>query len=186
MTPSTETPPVPDAELGLALLTPPGLQPAMRLARQPRQRTLLARKSWVAYVRPLVWALFWVGFVPVVIWSHLPWVGISSVVVGASAAVYRVLWLRSTQLWMDEYGVTLNSGVFPWQRGEWRVRWRDIETVGCDRDFMRWAFRFSSVYVWQRFKDEAALVATDMAQGSQACTILNSVHLQWIEDRAKN
>lgn len=159
---------------------------ALQLARRPQKRSLLARKSWVAYVRPLFWACIWAGVAPAVLWRHFPWIGLASIVLGAGAAVHRTLQLRSEVLWMDEYGVTLESGVFPWQRGELLVRWRDIETVGCGRTIMRWALNYSTVCVWQRYKDEPAMVATDMAGGAHVCSILNSAHLQWIEDRACN
>lgn len=184
MTPSTNSHIVhSNIQSALPQQTEAASHPAMQLARKPQKRSLLARKSWVTYVRPLIWACIWAGVVPVVAWAHFPWFGLLTMVLGVCAAIYRVLWLRSEALWMDEYGVTLQSGVFPWQRGELLVRWRDIETVGCGRSIMPWALNYATVCVWQRYKDGPALVASDMAGGAHACSVLNSVHLQWIEDR---
>lgn len=160
----------------------PNAVPPLRLAPAPRQRVLLARKSWVTYLRPGFWLLVWGGVAPALVWSHWLWLGLVSIAVGTAAAIYRILWLRSELLWMDEYGITHESGLFPWQRGKLRVRWRDIETIGCERGILQWALNFSTVVVWQRFTDTATLVATEMAGGARVCSVLNGVHLQWIND----
>lgn len=162
------------------------VSPRVRLAAAPRERTFLAGKSWVAYVKPTLWAIFWIVLVPIWSWRHLPGPAVISAILGLSAYIYRILWLESYRLYMDEYGVTLEWGILPWAQMYRRVQWRDIESCGCPPGFLGWLLGHRSVFIWQRYTGELALFAGCMAQGSQACSTINSVHLQWVEDRSRD
>src|SRR4051812_43859303 len=85
---------------------------------------VIGTKSWVAYAGTLLLAaLLFFGLLPLAfMWNE---VAASAVfVVSAVVIGYRILLLRSVQLYYNDVGVWVYSGILPWKKGVTGVKWR--------------------------------------------------------------
>ena len=53
--------------------------------------------------------------------------GIIMLVLLVLYVVYRFLLMKSYKLFFDDEGVWLYSGILPWKKGTWGIKWRDID-----------------------------------------------------------
>ncbi|BDT56587.1 hypothetical protein MasN3_00810 [Massilia varians] len=90
------------------------------------QARVIGVKSWTAYAGVLALAalLFLVAVPFAFRWNEL---AAAAVMAGSSLVVgYRFLLVRSVQLYYDDIGVWVVSGILPWTRGVAGVKWRDM------------------------------------------------------------
>lgn len=133
--------------------------------------------SWVAYIRPLV-----VSGVMVLIGLMLSglferqW--IIGVAVGLAIAwlVYQIMYIRSIEIYTDEAGVWLYQGVFPWQKGFFGVKWRDVDGALYRKGFISWACRSYAVQVGHRYTKANELVVPHVGRGHQFVEHVNQEH----------
>src|SRR5690349_4673241 len=97
-------------------------------AAQPSaQAHVVGVKSWIAYLGTmLLAALLFFGLLPLAwMWNQVA----AGVVFVLSALLigYRLLLLRSVQLYYDDVGVWTYSGLLPWKKGVSGVKWRDMD-----------------------------------------------------------
>lgn len=134
------------------------------------------RISWVAYLKPVgislfVWFLGFGAFAKANIWSAVLW----TVAVGLFVA-YRVMMLRSVQLYTDNDGVWVFRGIFPWNKGVSGVKWRDLEDAVYFPNFMSWALKSYTVRVGHRFTKSSEIVLANIAKGDAAVLHINAEH----------
>ena len=86
-------------------------------AAMTAQATVIGVKSWLAYAGVLALAvvLFFVALPLAFLWNEIA----AACVLLASALIvaYRFLSVRSVQLYYDDVGVWVVSGVLPWKKG---------------------------------------------------------------------
>lgn len=63
----------------------------------------------------------------------------------------KFLSLRSVILYADKDGVWVFSGIFPWSKGSWGVKWRDVDSASTRLGFFSWLVRGYDVHVSHRF-----------------------------------
>lgn len=102
--------------------------------------------------------------------------------VSTLAIGYRVLLIRSVQLYYDDVGVWLYSGVLPWARGVRGVKWRDMDDATYTPSFLSWLLRSWTIRVGHRFTKDAEIVLSSMARGREAATLINQRHEQLIRE----
>ncbi len=127
---------------------------------------VLARKSYVAYILPMgIWLTVW-SFILMDgnVWLNLLWP-----VVG----VLIVMYLRSYVLFMDDLGVWLRRGIFPWDRGIVGVRWRDLREGLFYLNPLSWLTRSYTIEIGNRYQDEPEILLTQMYRGDQAIMRIN-------------
>jgi hypothetical protein len=133
-------------------------------------------KSWLAYVGLAVLAalLFLVLLPLAFLWNEIA----AGVVLVVSALVvgYRFLLLRSVQLYYDDVGVWVYSGVLPWKKGVAGVKWRDMDEATFVQGFWSWIARSYTVRIGHRFTKDSEIVLTDIAGGKEAVATLNARH----------
>ncbi|TAL65767.1 MAG: hypothetical protein EPN79_11345 [Burkholderiaceae bacterium] len=91
-------------------------------------------------------------------------------------ALFGCVWVvraRSVVLFMNADGVWVQSGLFPWSRGAYGLKWRDIEIAYYDRGFIPWITRSYKVRVINRFSRVAEITLTQMARGNEAVLLIN-------------
>jgi hypothetical protein len=148
--------------------------------------TLLAVKSWTAYLSVLLAALilFGIGLPLAFQWNELAAAAVmllSVLVVG-----YRILLIRSVQLYYDDVGVWLYSGILPWARGVQGVKWRDMDEATFVQSFWSWLFRSYSIRIGHRYTKASEILLTRMARGKDAVATLNAHHQELIRSNAIN
>jgi hypothetical protein len=133
------------------------------------------RMSWTAYIRPtlifLIVMLFAVG-APATI-GPIGWL-VPPVVIGVYAV--RIMTLRSVVLFLDEEGVWVFSGIFPWSKGTSGVKWRDLEDAVYFPNFFSWMLKSYTVRIGHRFTKSSEIVLKHMALGHNAAMNINEYH----------
>ncbi|MFL6672032.1 MAG: hypothetical protein ACJ8LG_01930 [Massilia sp.] len=133
-------------------------------------------KSWLAYagVAALAALLFFVLLPLAFLWNQ---VAAGAVLVLSALLVgYRFLLVRSVQLYVDDIGVWVYSGVLPWKKGVTGVKWRDMDEATFVNGFSSWATRSYTVRIGHRFTKESEIVLTNIARGKDAVATINAKH----------
>ncbi len=141
-------------------------------------------KSWVTYLGTLVLALILFGaLLPAAfLWNEIA----AAVVLVVSALIvgYRILLLRAVQLYYDDVGVWVHSGVLPWKKGVAGVKWRDMDEATFVQGFWSWITRSYTVRIGHRFTKESEIVLTNIAGGKDAVGTLNARQQEMIRASA--
>jgi hypothetical protein len=143
-------------------------------------------KSWLAYVGLAVLAaLLFFGLLPLAfMWNQAAAAAV--LVVSALLVGYRFLLVRSVQLYYDDVGVWLYSGVLPWKKGVSGVKWRDMDEATFVNGFWSWATRSYTVRIRHRFTKDSEIVLTNIARGKDAVATINARLQQLIRADALN
>ena len=140
----------------------------------PDRAHVVGTKSWIAYFGTLVLAaLLFFGLLPVAfMWNEIA----AGVVFIVSALVvgYRLLLLRSVQLYYDDVGVWTYSGVLPWKKGVSGVKWRDMDEATFGPGFWSWVTGSYTVRIGHRYTKGSEIVLTNIGRGKAAVTTLNA------------
>lgn len=153
-------------------------------AAAPAQARVIGVKSWLAYagVAALAVLLFFVALPAAFHWNEMA----AAAVLVASALIvaYRFLEVRSVQLYYDDVGVWVVSGVLPWAKGVAGVKWRDMDDATYVNGFVSWATRSYTVRIGHRFTKESEIVLHHIAHGRKAVETVNTIHQQMIRSGA--
>ena len=141
----------------------------------------LSHKAWTAYVGCFLLAVVMV-FVLRLAFRHSELAAAAVLAASALLIGYRVLLIRSFQLYYDDVGVWLYSGVLPWQRGVRGIKWRDLDQAFYVQSFRSWLTRSWSIRVTHRFTEANAIMLSHMARGREAVAIINERHQQMLRD----
>ena len=147
------------------------------------QARVIGVKSWTAYAGVLALAaLLLVALRLAFLWSEL---AAAAVLAGSSVIVlYRFLMVRSVQLYYDDVGVWVVSGVLPWARSVAGVKWRDMSDATYVNGFVSWVTRSYTVRIGHRFTKESGIVLHHIAGGRKAVETVNALHQQMIRSGA--
>ncbi len=144
--------------------------------------TILCGKSWTAYIGMALLALvLFFGLLPAAFWwSERAAAGV--LLVSALVVGYRVLHIRSYQLYYDDLGVWLYSGILPWKKGLSGVKWRDMDEASFVPNFWSWLFKSYSIHIGHRFTESSGMSLTCMAHGKDVVAALNAQHQYLIRE----
>ena len=137
-------------------------------------------KSWLAYagVAALAVILFGVLLPLAFLWHEMA--ALAVMVLSALLVAYEFLHVRSVQLYMDELGVWVHSGVLPWKKGITGVKWRDMDEATFVNGFKSWLTRSYTIRIGHRFTRGSEIVLTNIARGKEAVALLNARHQELI------
>lgn len=148
-----------------------------------RHANVVGVKSWLAYIPTLVLALILFGALLPLTFAFAGEIAAAAVLLlSALVVAYRFLVIRSVQLYYDEVGVWVVSGVLPWARGIAGVKWRDMDEASCVLGFWSWITRSYDIRIGHRFTKSSEIVLTNIAGGKQAIATLNGYHQNLIRD----
>jgi len=144
------------------------------------QAHVIGVKSWLAYagVAALGIVLFFVALPLAFLWNDIA--AACVLLVSALIVAYRFLSVRSVQLYYDDVGVWVVSGVLPWKKGVSGVKWRDMDDAIFVNGFVSWATRSYTVRIGHRFTRDSEIVLHHIARGRQAVETVNALHQQKI------
>ena len=149
-------------------------------AASPAQAHVIGVKSWMAYAGVLALAvlLFFVALPLAFQWNEMAAAG---VLAGSALLVaYQFLQVRSVQLYYDDVGVWVVSGILPWKRGVYGVKWRDMDEASYVNGFVGWITRSYTVRIGHRFTQGSEILLHHIASGRRAVETVNAIHQQMI------
>ncbi|MGX4643247.1 hypothetical protein [Massilia sp. SYSU DXS3249] len=141
---------------------------------------VIGLKSWLAYagVAALAVILFGVLLPLAFLWHDLA--ALAVLVLSALLVAYEFLLVRSVQLYLDDLGVWVHSGVLPWKKGIAGVKWRDMDEAIFVNGFKSWLTRSYTIRVRHRFTQGSEIVLTNIARGKDAVALINARHQELI------
>lgn len=130
--------------------------------------------AWTAYIKPTVFLGGWL----LMAWIFKSFGTAFAVAFGAIGVLRYVvaIWWRATA-WveMDEDGVWLVSGVFPWTRGMNGIRWREIGIALYRLGLFSWVFGAFTIHVKNRFDANLGLLVHHVRRGDEFISLVNAV-----------
>jgi len=146
----------------------------------------LGRKSWLAYVKLFVWYIVTVFLIELVlaILNGFELIPFSSdiiyskvILIGFLVLLLYSLWdTASYQLYYDEEGIWVFSGVLPWSKGVNGVRWRDLDGASYKIGAVAWFTNSYDVIINHRYTKENEIYLSDMWKGNKIVAIINEEH----------
>ncbi|MDL2356289.1 MAG: hypothetical protein QFF03_13615 [Pseudomonadota bacterium] len=135
---------------------------------------VVGTKSWIAYFGTLVLAaLLFFGLLPLAfMWNEIAAGAV--LVVSALIVGYRLLSLRSVQLYYDDVGVWTYAGILPWKKGVSGVKWRDMDEATFEPGFWSWVTGSYTVRIGHRYTKASEIVLTNIGGGKAAVATLNA------------
>jgi hypothetical protein len=134
--------------------------------------------SWVAYIRPvltfIVVSLVFVAFLSRRD-NELDTVMYLLVAFSASLMVIRLIYLKTMRLVINDQGVYLFRGIFPWTKGMTGTLWRDVADAVYYTGFFSWAFNSYRVVINHRFTKTSELVILSVRDGNKAVMEINDI-----------
>lgn len=149
-------------------------------SRSSPTANVVGTKSWIAYLGTVALAaiLFGALLPAAFLWNEIAAGAV--LVVSAIIVGYRFLLLRSVQLYYDDVGVWVFSGVLPWKKGVAGVKWRDMDEATFVQGFWSWLTRSYTIRVGHRYTKDSEIVLTNIGAGKDAVTKLNARHQEMI------
>ncbi|MCE3603500.1 hypothetical protein LXA47_07755 [Massilia sp. P8910] len=148
--------------------------------RNPNGVNVIGVKSWFAYVGVGGLALVLFGILLPLAFGIGTIAAIVVFVCSALFVGYRIMMLRSVQLYYDDAGVWMYSGVLPWQKGAGGVKWRDIDSAGFTQGFLSWTTRSYTVRIGHRFTKDSEIILTNIAHGDKTAIQINTIHQEML------
>jgi len=146
----------------------------------------LGKKSWLAYVKSLIFSIFQVvmiGLILVILdgFGLLPFssdiIYNKVILIGfIGLFLYRLWDISSYKLYYDEEGIWMFSGVLPWTKGVSGVRWRDLDSAGSKINAIAWFTNSYDVVLNHRYTKENEIYLSDMWKGNKRVAIINEEH----------
>lgn len=136
----------------------------------------LSKKSWLGYVIPLLV----IAFITSIMYSTNSLFG----VLGLVSAVLVILHLRSYRLYVNDEGVWVFSGIFPWNKGVRGVKWRDLDEAVYFTGFIPWALRSYTLRISHRYTQGNEIYLKYMTAGVKTVSRINHLHQSLITEDA--
>ena len=136
------------------------------------------RMSWLAYIRPAVTFIILLLIAIALSNSKTPALSIAGyvlIVLSIIFLVLRVIFINTLKLIIDEDGVYLFRGIFPWTKGTTGTIWRDISDANYYTGFISWASKSYRVRIGHRFTKTSELFIPHIKDGNKAVMIINEV-----------
>ncbi|MES2017028.1 MAG: hypothetical protein V4484_11080 [Pseudomonadota bacterium] len=131
-------------------------------------------KSWIAYVGLVVLAALLFGVLLPLAFMVNQIAAAAVMLVSTIIVVYRFLLIRSVQLYYDDVGVWMFSGVLPWKKGVAGVKWRDMDEATFEQGFWSWISSSYTIRIGHRFTKASEIRLTNIARGKDAVATLNA------------
>lgn len=143
---------------------------------------VIGSKSWVAYAGTLfLAAILFFGLLPLAFMFNEIAAG-AVFVVSAIGIGYRLLLLRSVQLYYDDVGVWVFQGILPWKKGVTGVKWRDMDEATFEQGFWSWMTGSYTIRIGHRFTKSSEIVQSHIGGGKRVVETLNARQQQLIRD----
>jgi len=131
--------------------------------------TVLSKKSFIAYIKPMsIWF---------VIWIVASAISVILSIIGLIIGIGIVFYIRSYALFVDDVGVWVFRGIFPWDSGIYGVRWRDFGEAEFYLNPVSWSLKSYRIHIKNRYKNEPEFILKDMHNGDVAVSQINAMSM---------
>lgn len=144
-----------------------------------------------------IWTVSWVAYVPSVVTTCAIFIAIyfsryffdfdnisaaitvlvSTIVLGFT--VYEAYYLSCIRLFIDDTGVWVYRGVFPWSRGVYGVKWRDFEDALFTTNIFYWIAKGYPITLRPRFSNNPHIHVPAIHRGRLAVELINKTASQY-------
>ena len=143
---------------------------------------IIGRKSWVTYIGAstktiLYLIIFYLIFyiidnnTSIDIHRNIE-IGVFSFVV--ICLVYRFLILRSYKVRVNEEGIWVHYGIFPWAKGGDGIRFQDVDMAKYFPNFFSWCTNSYKIVVQHKFTNSTDFSVTDIWRGRHVCNLISN------------
>lgn len=132
--------------------------------------------SWIAYIRPII--IFIIILIVGIALGLSKTTGFSItgyfvVLLGAVNFLCSLIFIRTLRLYLNEDGVRLFRGIFPWTKGIVGTNWRDISDANFHTGLISWATNSYRVRIGHRFTKTSELIVPHVKNGKTAVITIN-------------
>lgn len=89
--------------------------------------------------------------------------------------VLRVAEVRSVRLFTNEQGVWVQRGLWPWNKGLFGMKWRDISEARFNQNFTSWMTKAYAVRIGHRFTNAQEIQLGNVRNGHEAAVHINQL-----------
>ncbi|WP_018918662.1 hypothetical protein [Vreelandella zhanjiangensis] len=141
--------------------------------------------SWLAYFKPFLIGIV-VGVAGLVVSGMVnqPWLSWVALVAAIVSIIYNIVYVRSMTLFVNDAGVWLEQGVFPWQKGVRGVKWRDLDSALFFTGFISWAFKSYTINIGHRYTKGSEIHIRHVKNGKQFVELVNAEHYHQVGGEA--
>lgn len=129
------------------------------------------RLSWVAYAWPLI--KYGVLLLILSAIDFVPW-WVEGLV--ACRLVYRLAYLSTIKVILNDDGIWKQFGLLPWSSGAVGVKWRDLDQAEIYFGFLPWLTNAHTVRVGHRFTKSSELLVPHVADARGLIAEINGEH----------
>ncbi len=130
--------------------------------------------SWVCYLQQVIIYLI----VLLVILSLKSWLGVFSSILALIWTIWvfvQILENLKTKFIIDDEGVWISSGLFPWNKGIYGLGWRDISDAVYKTGFFSWVLKSYTITIRHRYTKSNHLVFEKVAKGDLMVGRINEI-----------
>lgn len=132
--------------------------------------------SWLAYIRPFFTFLI-IGIIGFALSNSMTTaisiIGYIVIIFSVVFLILRFIYLKTLRLFINEDGVYLFRGIFPWTKGITGTTWRDISDANYYTGLISWASTSYRVRIGHRFTKTSELIIPHIKNGNNAVVIIN-------------
>lgn len=137
---------------------------------------IVYRMSIMAYIRPVI------TFIILLLLSYalsqskhfsVSVIGYLCIILSLAFFFCRIAYIRTLKFYLNNDGVYLFSGIFPWTKGVVGTIWRDISDANYYTGFVSWATKSYRISVGHRFTKTNELSIPHVRNGNQAVIHIN-------------
>lgn len=143
---------------------------------QQSDRILLAHRAWTAYLSVSVACFVVMGIVIAILSGASTGLAFAVFLSAAPILLYRILHIRSGELYYDDAGIWFYCGLLPWNKGVVGVKWRDLDEAVFYQNFWSWASNAHTLKLTHRFTRSAEIILSDMQRGDRVASEINYIH----------
>lgn len=136
----------------------------------------LGGKSWTAYIGITLLSLLILIPIAIASWGISWLLGLIVSTVMLMFIAYQVLLTRSYNIYLDDIGIWVYSGILPWDKGVTGVKWRDLDEAVYFQTFWSWLFKSYSIRIGHRFTKSSEIFLTHMHRGDDTAMKINGLH----------
>ena len=151
------------------------------IAGNPSQIKNLGGKSWTAYIWLILLSLFILIPASLASWSSSWLWGLIVTTIVTTFIAYHILFIRSYNIYYDDIGIWIYSGILPWSKGVSGVKWRDLDETVYFQTFWSWLFKSYSIRIAHRFTKTSEIFLTHMDRGHETAMEINGRHYELVQ-----
>ncbi len=134
------------------------------------------------------WRVSWLAYIPHMLFTIVLLYGllnatsfrdqlfaVSVIVLMLCFIGYKAYYLSSIRLYVDDSGVWVYRGLFPWSRGVYGTHWRDFEDATYKTGFAYWVAKGFPITLRPRFSNNPHILLPPMHLGHKAVERINAL-----------